>query len=103
MNNYFKSLAFILLLTTAGLCFAAEEGVSERKPQTHILQRVDVPGTAYQEGLGMTEFAPDAVKDQQVQTGPEVCYVLEGEITYVAKGQAPRIIKAGEKLSNSCG
>lgn len=96
MKNHFRYLVLSLLLMVAGLCFAAEEASSGSKPQTHVLQRVDIPGTAYQEGLGMTDFLPNAIKNQQMQTGPEVCYVLEGEITYVAKGQAPRIIKAGE-------
>ena len=103
MNN--KYLRFLILgfLSAAGICFAAEGTTSGVKPQTHVLQRVDVPGTAYQEGLGMTEFAPNAIKDQQMQTGPEVCYVLEGEITYVAKGHVPRFIKAGESYQIPAG
>ncbi len=51
----------------------------------------------------MTEFLPNAIKNQQVQTAPEVCYVLEGEIIYVAKGQAPKIVKAGESYQIPAG
>jgi len=101
MSNQLRPLVFSLLLVTAGLCFAADH--SGIKPQTRVLQRVDVPNTAYQEGLGITEFAPYAIKDQQAQTGPEVCYVLEGEITYVAKGREPKIMSAGESYQIPAG
>ncbi len=72
MKNHFRYLVLSLLLMVAGFCFAAEEAISKSKPQTHVLQRVDVPGIAYQEGLRMTEFLPNAIKDQQMQIGPEV-------------------------------
>ncbi len=38
MKNYFKFLAFSLLLIGNGFCFAAEGVTSETKPQTHVLQ-----------------------------------------------------------------
>ncbi|MEN9449712.1 MAG: hypothetical protein RJA83_326, partial [Pseudomonadota bacterium] len=53
-----------------------------------------------QMGMGITEFAPNATKAAQKQTGPELCYVLEGEITFMVEGQAPRRFKAGDSYQN---
>ncbi|MHB8485575.1 MAG: cupin domain-containing protein [Candidatus Acidiferrales bacterium] len=47
-------------------------------------------------GMGIAEFPPDAAKPRQKATGPEVCYVLEGEVTVKIEGQPAKIFDAGE-------
>jgi len=46
--------------------------------------------------MGIAEFPPDAAKPRQKATGPEVCYVLEGEVTVKIEGQPAKIFDAGE-------
>jgi quercetin dioxygenase-like cupin family protein len=60
------------------------------------LQRISIPKSPYQMGMGITEFAPNSTKPAQKQTGPELCYVLAGEIVFMVEGQPPRTIKVGE-------
>lgn len=96
-----KTYSFLLLsalvsfgVVTTNLAFA------EPVPQTKVLQRISIPKSPYQMGMGITEFAPNATKAAQKQTGPELCYVLEGEITFMVEGQAPRKFKAGDSYQN---
>lgn len=104
MRIKYLIIAIIVYVATIGSGVAiADKKVVATKPQTRVLQRIDVQGTKYQAGMGIVEFAPNAIKAQQVQTGPEVCYVLEGEIVYMAKGQPARTIKAGESYQIPAG
>lgn len=65
---------------------------------TVVLQRVPVPGTDREMGMGIAEFPPHATKPRHKATGPEVVYVLEGELTVQIDGQPPRRIHAGESF-----
>lgn len=65
-------------------------------PPTRILQRVGIPGTARELGLGIADFPPDSSKPLQAATGPEVCYVLAGDVTVRIKGEPARTYRAGE-------
>lgn len=90
-----------LLLISAMLSFSMmTPSFAESVPQTHVLQRISIPQSPYQMGMGITEFAPNATKPAQKQTGPELCYVLEGEITFMVEGQAPKRYKAGDSYQN---
>lgn len=101
-NKYAYYLA-ITWLSFTSTCLAMPADIREATPNTRVLQRLDVPGTTYQEGMGVTEFMPHAVKSQQVQSEPEICYVLEGEIDYFAQGKPKRTIKAGESYTIPAG
>ncbi|WP_244146448.1 cupin domain-containing protein [Paraburkholderia sp. BCC1876] len=46
--------------------------------------------------MGIAEFPPNAAKARHKATGPEVAYVLEGEVTVQVDGQPDRIVHAGE-------
>lgn len=65
---------------------------------TVVLQRVGVPGTAREMGMGLAEFPPNAVKSWHSPTGPEVCYVLDGSVTLRAKGLPARTFYSGESF-----
>mgnify|MGYP003407360015 FL=1 len=96
-----KTRSFLLLCTLVGLgCMTARVAFAQLIPQTHVLQRISIPQSPYQMGMGITVFAPNATKAAQKQTGPELCYVLEGEITFMVEGQAPRKFKAGDSYQN---
>lgn len=64
--------------------------------ETVVLQRVPVPGTDREMGMGIAEFPPNAAKPKHKATGPEVAYVLEGEVTVQVEGRAAQVVHAGE-------
>jgi quercetin dioxygenase-like cupin family protein len=64
--------------------------------ETVVLQRVPVPGTDREMGMGIAEFPPNAAKPKHKATGPEVAYVLEGEVTVQVEGRPAQIVHAGE-------
>lgn len=47
-------------------------------------------------GMGIAEFPPNAAKPLHKATGPEVCYVLQGEVTVQIEGQPAKIFHEGE-------
>ncbi|KQR78477.1 cupin [Burkholderia sp. Leaf177] len=74
--------------------FAA--GKAPAAKETVVLQRIPVAGTDREMGMGISEFPPNAAKPRHKATGPELCYVLEGEVTLLADGEPPRTVHAGE-------
>lgn len=71
--------------------------------ETVVLQRVQVEGTDREMGLGIAEFPPNASKPRHKATGPEVGYVLSGEVTVKVDGQPTRIVRAGESYRMPAG
>jgi quercetin dioxygenase-like cupin family protein len=69
----------------------------EPKP-TVVLQRVAVPQTDRQLGMGIAEFPPNSAMRRKKAVGPEVCYVLQGEVTITFDGQPPRTFRAGQSF-----
>jgi quercetin dioxygenase-like cupin family protein len=63
--------------------------------ETVVLQRVSVPGTDREMGMGIAEFPPNSAKPRQKASGPEVVYVVEGEVS-VLKGQPAKVFRTGE-------
>lgn len=96
------SIKTSLLLSTLLACFVMVTTVAlaEPAPRTQVLQRISIPNSTYQMGMGMTTFAPNATKAAQKQTGPELLYVLEGEVVFTVEGQAPKKFKAGDSYQN---
>ena len=64
--------------------------------ETVVLQRVPVPDTNHEMGMGVSEFPPNAAKPRHKASGPELCYVLEGEITVRIDGKPPKVFRAGD-------
>ncbi|MEQ5843603.1 cupin domain-containing protein [Paraburkholderia acidicola] len=90
--GYFSLVAMILITTQSA--FAA--GTAPAAKDTVVLQRVPVAGTDREMGMGIAEFPPNAVKPWHKATGPEVAYVLEGEVTVRVDGQPASVVHAGE-------
>lgn len=63
---------------------------------TVVLQRVAIPGTHRQMGMGIAEFPPHAAKPLHKASGPEVCYVLEGEVIVQVQGKAAARYRRGD-------
>ena len=63
-----------------------------------MLERVNVNGTNREMGMGVSEFPPGAEKPRHMATGPEVCYVLRGEIILQVKDQPTKVVRAGESF-----
>ncbi|AMO93639.1 cupin domain protein [Collimonas fungivorans] len=63
---------------------------------TQVLQRIRVQGTDREMGMGIAEFPPNAEKPRHKAIGPEVVYVLEGEITILVDGMPAKVVHAGE-------
>jgi quercetin dioxygenase-like cupin family protein len=90
-----RCLPLILLArTSVQPAEAADRAPTAR--DTVVLQRVPVPGTDREMGMGIAEFPPNASKPRHKATGPEVAYVLEGEVMVQVDGQPTRVVHAGE-------
>jgi quercetin dioxygenase-like cupin family protein len=61
-----------------------------------VLQRFDVPGTAYETVIGMAEIAPSVAIGRHIHPGPESGYVIEGSFELLVDGEAPRMLQAGD-------
>lgn len=93
--NILRSMPLVLAVFTAAPS-AQAAGMAPPAKETVVLQRVPVPGTDREMGLGIADFPPNAAKPRQKASGPEVCYVLEGEVTVRAEGQPAKFFRAGE-------
>lgn len=94
MNSYCCLPVVLVALMAAQPIEAADEAPAAR--DTVVLQRVPVPGTDREMGMGIAEFPPNAAKPHQKAIGPETCYVLEGEVTVRIAGRPGRLFHAGE-------
>ncbi|AKZ61281.1 cupin [Herbaspirillum hiltneri N3] len=71
----------------------AADGKPPATRETRVIERVAIPGTDQQMGLGIAEFPPHAEKPRHKAIGPEVCYVLEGEIFLEVDGKPTQHIR----------
>jgi quercetin dioxygenase-like cupin family protein len=53
--------------------------------------------------MGLAEFPPNSAKPRQKAAGPEVVYVVEGEVSVQVEGQAARLFHAGETFQLPAG
>ena len=60
------------------------------------LQKFDVPSGSYETVIGLAEIAANASIGRHTHPGLEGGYMIEGEMTLLVEGQAPRQIKAGD-------
>jgi quercetin dioxygenase-like cupin family protein len=95
----------VALILPALICAQSVEAADKAPAasDTVVLQRVPVPGTDREMCMGMAEFPPDASKPRHKSTGPEVAYVLEGEVTVQVDGQPRQVVRAGESYRMPAG
>jgi quercetin dioxygenase-like cupin family protein len=91
----FDCVPLVLVALAFAQCARAADQAPDAK-ETVVLQRVAVPQVDREMGMGVAEFPPNAVKPRHKATGPEVCYVLEGEVTVQIEGERPKLFRAGE-------
>lgn len=100
--NHIKNKHLITLVCiTLGLGFAiakAKNLVLLKNQPTQALQRIVVPETRYEVGMGLGEMAPNTTKNRRIQSGPEMVYVLQGELILKLEKQTEKIIKKGESF-----
>jgi len=61
-----------------------------------ILETNDVPGTRYQDVLGVAEIGPNVAVSRHTHPGPETSYVLAGSLTLDVQGKPSRSLEAGQ-------
>jgi quercetin dioxygenase-like cupin family protein len=90
------------ILTALSAANERDADPPKTKP-TVVLQRSDVPGTNWGLGLGVADFLPNAQKPRHFAIGPEVGYVLAGELTIRQDGKPSRTVRAGESFAIPAG
>jgi quercetin dioxygenase-like cupin family protein len=91
----FRCVSIILVAVACAPLARAADSTREAK-KTVVLQRVAVPQTDREMGMGIAEFPPNAMKPRHKATGPELCYVLDGEVAVQIAGQQTRVFRAGD-------
>jgi quercetin dioxygenase-like cupin family protein len=89
-----QRLVIALAALVAMPAFAQQPPPSAK--ETSVLQRVPINGTDREMGLGIAVFPPHAAKSRHAASGPELCYVLEGDVTVQVDGQPTRVVHKGE-------
>ncbi|WP_109482796.1 cupin domain-containing protein [Paraburkholderia sp. C35] len=79
--------------------FAHAAGQAVEAQETAVLQRAAVSGTDRELGMGIAEFPPNAAKPRHKATGPELCYVLAGEVIVQIEGKPAHRYRAGESFA----
>lgn len=87
-----KKIFVLIIILFSQVCFAKE-------PPQVVLQKFDLPGTPFHDcGMSMVTFHPGDKKSRHEHTGPEVGFVLEGELIINLEGQQAKIFHAGESF-----
>jgi quercetin dioxygenase-like cupin family protein len=89
VKTYLSVPVILDALISMQSAFAADTAPAAK--ETQVLERVAVR----EMGMGVSEFPPDAAKPRHMATGPEVCYVMKGEIILQVDGQPVKEIHAG--------
>jgi quercetin dioxygenase-like cupin family protein len=64
-----------------------------------VLQKFDVPAGDRETVTALIEIPPNMDVARHTHPGPEVDYVLEGEVNLVVEGQPPKTYKAGDSFA----
>lgn len=97
-NKRLIALLFCTVLGVSSVLANEKDPVSLKNQPTQALQRIVVPGSHYEVGMGLGEMAPNATKGRRTQSGPEMVYVLQGELILILDGQPEKIIKKGQSF-----
>ena len=91
-------VAILVFLGAAGTAFAQEPGIKRM-----VLQRIEVPDTAYECVLGMAELPPGTSIGRHTHHGVEVGYIAAGDIELMIEGQETKHLKAGDSYTIPAG
>jgi len=96
-----KCVRFIAATLVSCACAlnAQAAGQAPEANETLVLQRASVVQTDRELGMGIAGFPPHASKPRHQATGPELCYVIEGEVTVEIQGKPPHVYRAGESFA----
>lgn len=97
-NKYFIITFCCITLALNYVIANATNSLPPTNKSTQALQRIVVPNTNYEVGMGLGEMAPNATKNRRTQSGPEIVYVLQGELILLIDGQPQKIIKKGKSF-----
>jgi quercetin dioxygenase-like cupin family protein len=64
-----------------------------------VLQKFDVPAGDRETVTALIEIPPNMDVARHTHPGPEVDYIIEGEVNLVIEGQAPKTYKAGDSFA----
>lgn len=67
------------------------------------LQKFDVPGTNYETVIGIAEVVPDVSIGRHSHPGPELGFMLDGEMVLMVAGQPDKTVKSGESYQVPAG
>ena len=87
-----KHLAFGAGLATVAAALVAQAPALTRT----IVAKGDVSVPGREAVVAKVEVAPGGVAGWHTHPGDEISYVIDGEVTLLVAGQAPRQVKAGE-------
>lgn len=88
----FKKLALTLAFVVATVAVAAAQPTIKRS----VLQKTDVPGSAYESVLGLAEVPAGVAIGLHTHPGTEQGTLIEGEIMLSVEGQPDKTLKAGD-------
>lgn len=71
--------------------------------QNEVLERIDVPGSAYTTIVALTEIAPDALVERHVHPGTEMTYVIDGGGDMFIGGEPVMHVRAGDHWEVAAG
>jgi quercetin dioxygenase-like cupin family protein len=61
-----------------------------------VMQKFDVPAGERETVSALVELPPNTDAAKHTHPGPEIGYIVEGEITLNAEGQPPKLLKVGD-------
>jgi quercetin dioxygenase-like cupin family protein len=91
MRLFTLAAAASLALVTAAAAATAPAAVRT------LLQRADA-ATGQEAIMGQATFPPGAISDFHTHPGVEMIIVTQGEVVFKVRGQADRVLKAGDSV-----
>lgn len=93
MNKIISTVSLPIIIS---ICILTNAEAAIMAKETQTLQKLQVNGTDREMGMGISKFPPCALKPKHKALGPEIVYVLKGEVTVEIDGQPTRVVHAGE-------
>lgn len=92
-RRFNQCLGMCLLVLASTSAFAQASGLTRT-----VVGKADVSVPGREAVVAKVEVAPGAMAGWHSHPGDEISYVMEGEVTLLMAGQAPRKVMAGESF-----